>query len=417
MAAADGWIPGASPGMTEERRFSGRARRFGNMASKRAVTHNGKAKPKGLQFGPALMARLDQFATHHRGARPADAPLSRGRALSRCHAPGRGLDEGGRHGRAHRPAAERVRALRGQQARASRDHDRLPHRHRRRCRALRRRPRRARRHRRGRGARPHGRAARSCRRGRGVRRGGGLALLGPHPHLVGTHRRRQGSACSTPRMPTASASARRWPRAGGDAKAYRSCIRKKGDIAAYLELHIEQGPVLEAKGLALAAVTAINGSVRSRVAVTGFAGHAGTVPMGARRDALAAASEMVLAIERHGWRGDRARRNRRPHARAAGRAERDPGPRRVHHRHAQSVRCRAQARPRGPARRAARDRQAARRQGRDRHLPGEPGDGPRSRRRSRPRARRSQRAGRSRCGSPRAPGTTPASWPSCARPA
>ncbi len=85
---------------------------------------------------------------------------------------------------------------------------------------------------------------------------------------------------------------------GGDAKAYRSCIRKKGDIAAYLELHIEQGPVLEAKGLALAAVTAINGSVRSRVAVTGFAGHAGTVPMGQRRDALAAASEMVLAIER-----------------------------------------------------------------------------------------------------------------------
>jgi allantoate deiminase len=84
---------------------------------------------------------------------------------------------------------------------------------------------------------------------------------------------------------------------GGDAKAYRSCIRKEGDIAAYLELHIEQGPVLEAKGLALAAVTAINGSVRSRVAVTGFAGHAGTVPMSVREDALCAASEMVLAIE------------------------------------------------------------------------------------------------------------------------
>ena len=85
---------------------------------------------------------------------------------------------------------------------------------------------------------------------------------------------------------------------GGDAKAYRACVRKKGEVAAYLELHIEQGPVLEAKGLALAAVTAINGSVRSRVTVTGFAGHAGTVPMGSRRDALAAASEMVLAIER-----------------------------------------------------------------------------------------------------------------------
>jgi acetylornithine deacetylase/succinyl-diaminopimelate desuccinylase-like protein len=46
-------------------------------------------------------------------------------------------------------------------------------------------------------------------------------------------------------------------------------------LSAFLELHIEQGPVLEADGKALAAVTAINGSVRSRVAVTGFAGHAG----------------------------------------------------------------------------------------------------------------------------------------------
>jgi allantoate deiminase len=86
--------------------------------------------------------------------------------------------------------------------------------------------------------------------------------------------------------------------AGGDAKAYRACARKKGEIAAYLELHIEQGPVLETKGLPLGAVTAINGSVRSVVTVTGFAGHAGTVPMGARRDALTAASEMILALER-----------------------------------------------------------------------------------------------------------------------
>jgi allantoate deiminase len=87
---------------------------------------------------------------------------------------------------------------------------------------------------------------------------------------------------------------------GGDANAYRTCIRKPGSIAAYLELHIEQGPVLEAKGLALGAVTAINGSVRSIVTVTGFAGHAGTVPMGSRRDALMAASEMILATEKRG---------------------------------------------------------------------------------------------------------------------
>jgi allantoate deiminase len=89
-------------------------------------------------------------------------------------------------------------------------------------------------------------------------------------------------------------------RAGGNAEAYRDCIRRKGEIAAFLELHIEQGPVLVAQGKALAAVTAINGSVRSRVTVTGFAGHAGTVPMGQRRDALAAAAEMILAVERIG---------------------------------------------------------------------------------------------------------------------
>ena len=88
--------------------------------------------------------------------------------------------------------------------------------------------------------------------------------------------------------------------AGGDAKAYKACVRAKGEIAAYVELHIEQGPVLETSGLPLAAVTAINGSMRSRVTVTGFAGHAGTVPMNARRDALSAASEMILALERVG---------------------------------------------------------------------------------------------------------------------
>ena len=86
--------------------------------------------------------------------------------------------------------------------------------------------------------------------------------------------------------------------AGGNAANYQSCARKPGEIAAYLELHIEQGPVLEKSGLALAAVTAIIGSVRLLVTVSGFAGHAGTVPMSDRCDALMAASEMLLAIER-----------------------------------------------------------------------------------------------------------------------
>jgi allantoate deiminase len=88
--------------------------------------------------------------------------------------------------------------------------------------------------------------------------------------------------------------------ADGDADAYRSCARTKGDIAAYLELHIEQGPVLYDKGHAAAAVTAIDGAVRLIVDLRGFAGHAGTVPMGFRRDALAAAAEMIVAIERLG---------------------------------------------------------------------------------------------------------------------
>jgi allantoate deiminase len=91
--------------------------------------------------------------------------------------------------------------------------------------------------------------------------------------------------------------------AGGEANGYKACARRKGEIAAYLELHIEQGPVLESKGLPLATVTAINGSVRSLARVTGFAGHAGTVPMGARH-ALTAASEMIVAIDRLG-RGQR----------------------------------------------------------------------------------------------------------------
>lgn len=69
-------------------------------------------------------------------------------------------------------------------------------------------------------------------------------------------------------------------------------------LAAFMELHIEQGPVLEANGLALGVVTAISGARRYRVEIKGLAGHAGTVPMGSRRDALLAAAEAALYIER-----------------------------------------------------------------------------------------------------------------------
>jgi allantoate deiminase len=72
---------------------------------------------------------------------------------------------------------------------------------------------------------------------------------------------------------------------------------KHENIIAYLELHIEQGPVLEASHLALGVVTAINGATRGKITITGKAGHAGTTPMNLRHDALCAASEMILAIE------------------------------------------------------------------------------------------------------------------------
>ena len=91
--------------------------------------------------------------------------------------------------------------------------------------------------------------------------------------------------------------------AGFDADAISTAARKPGEILAYAELHIEQGPVLEAEGLAVGTVTAINGFSRRRFSVKGFAGHAGTVPMRLRRDALTAAAECVLAVERIG-RGD-----------------------------------------------------------------------------------------------------------------
>jgi hydantoinase/carbamoylase family amidase len=84
---------------------------------------------------------------------------------------------------------------------------------------------------------------------------------------------------------------------GGDPGAIGTLARR--GIAAYVETHIEQGPVLLDAGLPVGVVTSIAGGVRLRARVEGVAGHAGTVPMPARQDALAAAAEMVLAIERH----------------------------------------------------------------------------------------------------------------------
>ncbi|MCJ8139134.1 allantoate amidohydrolase [Falsirhodobacter halotolerans] len=67
---------------------------------------------------------------------------------------------------------------------------------------------------------------------------------------------------------------------------------------AYLEAHIEQGPALQAEGLALGIVTGIAAQLRLQATVIGMAGHAGTSSMDLRRDALAGAAEMMVAIER-----------------------------------------------------------------------------------------------------------------------
>jgi allantoate deiminase len=85
---------------------------------------------------------------------------------------------------------------------------------------------------------------------------------------------------------------------GLDPSQVTGVARRPDQVLAYAELHIEQGPVLEAKGLPVGVVTAINGGNRFALELSGMAGHAGTVPMGLRRDALAAAAECVLAVER-----------------------------------------------------------------------------------------------------------------------
>lgn len=84
----------------------------------------------------------------------------------------------------------------------------------------------------------------------------------------------------------------------GDEAAIAALARDPARLAAYIEVHIEQGPVLLDRGLPLGVVTSIAGGVRMAATVVGMASHAGTTPMPMRRDAAAAAAEMILAIER-----------------------------------------------------------------------------------------------------------------------
>jgi allantoate deiminase len=84
---------------------------------------------------------------------------------------------------------------------------------------------------------------------------------------------------------------------GLDATKIGMAARGRGELLAYVELHIEQGPVLEANNLPVGVVTAIAGATRLTARLSGMAGHAGTVPMAMRRDALAGAAECISAIE------------------------------------------------------------------------------------------------------------------------
>lgn len=73
---------------------------------------------------------------------------------------------------------------------------------------------------------------------------------------------------------------------------------RPSELLGYVEVHIEQGPVLEREQLAVGVVSGIAGQTRGRLTFTGQAGHAGTTPMSGRRDALTAAAELVLLVEK-----------------------------------------------------------------------------------------------------------------------
>jgi allantoate deiminase len=86
---------------------------------------------------------------------------------------------------------------------------------------------------------------------------------------------------------------------GGDPGRIAQCRADPARLLGYAEVHIEQGPVLEQKNLAVGVVTAIAGQTRASITFEGKAGHAGTTPMRQRRDALVAAARFILEVERH----------------------------------------------------------------------------------------------------------------------
>lgn len=89
-------------------------------------------------------------------------------------------------------------------------------------------------------------------------------------------------------------------RIGGDWSKVRTAKRAPGEIAAFVELHVEQGGVLESTGDSIGVVKGIVGQYRYAVTITGRPNHAGTTPMNMRKDALVAASQVVLAVNKLG---------------------------------------------------------------------------------------------------------------------
>lgn len=83
---------------------------------------------------------------------------------------------------------------------------------------------------------------------------------------------------------------------GGNPDSIQSSALKKGDIKAFLELHIEQGGILDKEQLQIGVVEGIVGIIHWEVTVTGFANHAGTTPMDMRHDALLASAKLIVAV-------------------------------------------------------------------------------------------------------------------------
>lgn len=128
----------------------------------------------------------------------------------------------------------------------------------------------------------------------GIAYAGSQALLGRLPARALARRHRSGTGTLGEAMARSGVDV--------DAVARGEALIAPGDIAAYLELHIEQGPVMTARDWPAAVVTGIRGNIRhSTITCTGEAGHSGAVPRWLRKDALLAVAELLSRLDEH-WR-------------------------------------------------------------------------------------------------------------------